>query len=127
MILAGIWSSSLHLIAGSVHKKQDEVLEIFLRQGLQKNPKAFRIGLACQSSEFLTRRARACYTHTSLRNLAISKTWMAWTSRAVTTELSQRKCRLVLGWADCGWQATSGRMPMVANSVSEMVRPSAFP
>ena len=32
------------VIAGSVHKKQDEVPGIFLRQGLQKNLKAFRIG-----------------------------------------------------------------------------------
>jgi hypothetical protein len=32
------------VIAGSVDKKQDEVPGIFLRQGLQKNLKAFRIG-----------------------------------------------------------------------------------
>ena len=32
------------VIAGSVHKKQDEVPGIFLRQGLQKNLKEFRIG-----------------------------------------------------------------------------------
>ena len=33
------------VIAGSVHKKQDQFLGIFLRQGLQKNLEAFGIGL----------------------------------------------------------------------------------
>ena len=32
------------VIAGSVHKKQDQFLVIFLRQGLQKNLEAFGIG-----------------------------------------------------------------------------------
>ena len=32
------------VIAGSIRQKQDEVLGIFLRQDLQKNLKAFRIG-----------------------------------------------------------------------------------
>jgi hypothetical protein len=55
-----------------------------------------------QSSEILTRRARACCAHTSLRNLAISKTWMPWTpgpwtSPAITTEVVSESAGVAAG------------------------------
>ena len=37
------------VIAGSVHKKQDQLLVIFLRQGLQKNLEAF--GIRCRKDQ----------------------------------------------------------------------------
>jgi hypothetical protein len=41
------------VIAGSVHKKQDQFLVIFLRQGLQKNLEAFGIGCRQDASSVL--------------------------------------------------------------------------